>query len=231
MSRIRCRITLRATPATLSRNFCATLSGKPERQLWADPVEPGRWSQAGGVNRPGRPGIRPDPDPARPRPLLGRARQAPVSCRLASRLGLQAALNAQTEGCVSRRDLRLATLRQGEQGRRGGHVPGLRPPDHRSATTGARDLSRPRNRPRPSGAAARRSPRQSRRWSRRRHRGYRPDHAAGRDAMPADSPTPTCIPLYPFSALLVSDLDRPFCHCLVQLNSSTAPPASWASKS
>jgi hypothetical protein len=41
------------------------------------------------------------------------------------------------------------------------------------------------------------------------------DHAADRDAIPADSPTPTsvrCVPLYPFSALLVSDLDRPFCH-------------------
>ena len=43
----------------------------------------------------------------------------------------RATLNAQTEGCVSRRDLRLTTVRQGEQGRWLRHVPELRPPNHR----------------------------------------------------------------------------------------------------
>jgi hypothetical protein len=34
-------------------------------------------------------------------------------------------------GCVLRRDLRLTTVRQGEQGRGRRHVPELRPPDHK----------------------------------------------------------------------------------------------------
>jgi hypothetical protein len=58
------------------RNFSHRLG--PTR---ADSMETVRWSQSPGqVSQP-------DPDPARP--LLGRARQARASCRLASRLGLQ----------------------------------------------------------------------------------------------------------------------------------------------
>jgi hypothetical protein len=55
----------------------------------------------------------------------------------------RAVLNAQTEGCVSRRDLRLTTVRQGEQGRGRRHVPELRLPNHRVYNFGARDLSNP----------------------------------------------------------------------------------------
>jgi hypothetical protein len=129
---------------------------------------PTRWSQS-----PGQAGL-----PARPRPGQTPVRQSspgtgPRVAWLRSSV-FRAALNARTEGCVSRRDLKLTTVRQGEQGRRGGHMPGCARRTIGSATTGARDLSRPRNRPRPSGAAAPRSPRRSRSSSRRRHRGCRP---------------------------------------------------------
>jgi hypothetical protein len=87
---------------------------------------------------------------------------------------------------------------EGEQGRRGGHIAGLRPPDYRACNIGAWDLSRAReSSPALRGAAAPRSPGQSRRWSRRRHRSYSHDHAAGRGSVRADSPTPTCFALCP----------------------------------
>ena len=83
--------------------------------------------EPGGVSHPARhPGqtqTRPDPCQA------GLARHGPRAAWLRGP-ALKAALNAQTEGCVPRRDLRLTTVRQGEQGRRGGHVAGLRPSDH-----------------------------------------------------------------------------------------------------
>ena len=87
-----------------------------------------RWSQSGGVSHPAR-----HPGQTQTRPDLcqeGLARHGPRVAWLRGSV-FRAHLNAQTEGCVSRRDLRLTTVRQGEQGRRGGHIAGLRPPDHR----------------------------------------------------------------------------------------------------
>ena len=89
-------------------------------------VEIGRWSQSGGVSHraPGQAQTRPDPCQA------GLARHRPRVAWLRGPV-FRAVLNAQAEGCVSRRDLRLTTVRQGERGRGRRHVPGLRPPDHR----------------------------------------------------------------------------------------------------
>jgi len=97
----------------------ATLSGlrKVARNLTLEPVT--RWSQSGGVSHlvglDTRPGT-PQPDQTG-QTLSGRGSQAPTSCARFRGWVFRAALNAQTDGCVSRRDLRLMTVRQGEQGR------------------------------------------------------------------------------------------------------------------
>jgi hypothetical protein len=78
------------------------------------------------VTRPGT--------PARPRSgqtPVKPGSQARASCRMASRPGLQSGPQCSDRGSHDpRRDLRITTVRQGEQGRRGGHLPGLRPPGH-----------------------------------------------------------------------------------------------------
>lgn len=53
------------------------------------------------------------------------------------------AWNQHIHGYRSRRDLRLTTARQSEQGCGRRHLPGLCPPDHVGPTAGARDSSRP----------------------------------------------------------------------------------------
>jgi len=92
-------------------------------------VELDRWSQSPGQARyPARQlgqtqtqtQTRPDPSQA------GLARHEPRVAWLRGSV-FRAALHAQTKGCVSRRDLRLTTVRQGEQGGGRRHVPGLRP--------------------------------------------------------------------------------------------------------
>lgn len=126
----------------------------------------------------------------------------------------QASLNAQTEGCVSRRDLRLTTAHQGEQGRGRRHVPELHPPSHRVCNhrcTGS--IRAQESFPRPSGL------------QRHGHPGnlvigcgavtaaMGHDHAVARDVISCRfAPRPRAspyVPLYPFSALVGSRLS---CH-------------------
>ena len=76
---------------------------------------------------------------------------------------------------VMRHNRMLATLHQGEQGRRRRHVPELHPPNHRwSATIGAQDLSGPRNGSLTLRGYSATVTRQSRDWPRRRYCGHRP---------------------------------------------------------
>ena len=87
-------------------------------------METVRWSQSPGQARhparhPGQTQTRPDPCQA------GLARHGPRVAWLRGSV-FKAVFNARTEGCVSRRDLRLTTVRQGERGGGRRHAPGLR---------------------------------------------------------------------------------------------------------
>jgi hypothetical protein len=91
---------------------------------------------------------------------VGLARHGPRVAWLRGSV-FRVALNTQTEGCVSRRALRLTTVRQGEQRRGRRHMLDLHPPSHVALTIGD-GSSWAQTRPRPSDAAAPRAPGQSR---------------------------------------------------------------------